>query len=230
MPSPLRARVTTSLILVGALVSIMAADADVPWRMAHYVAKPLATMAALLLAVTADHPLSRHYRAAIGVGLACSVVGDVLLMLPGDHFAFGLAAFLAAHLCFLIGFLKHSRFLAHPVTLVGYALVAITLLTAIFPSVPPSLRVPVAVYVVIITTMAAQSASWMLESSTASARRAAIGAAWFLASDATLAIDRFRADVPYRELLVLGTYYLAQWCIARSVEVSAHDASHREPT
>ena len=119
--------------------------------------------------------------------------------------------------CYLAAFLGESRFLVRPVALVGYGLVAIALVVSIFPGIPGALRLPVIGYVVVITLMAAQGAAWMLEAPSPSARRAAIGAAWFLVSDATLAIARFRMDVPYRELLVLGTYYIAQWCLARSV-------------
>jgi uncharacterized membrane protein YhhN len=51
-----------------------------------------------------------------------------------------------------------------------------------------------------------------------SARLAAIGAVLFMVSDSLLAWDRFAGGVPARALLVLGTYYAAQWCIARSVQ------------
>ena len=40
--------------------------------------------------------------------LICSLTGDVLLMLPSDLFVAGLAAFLAGHLCYLVGFWTHG--------------------------------------------------------------------------------------------------------------------------
>ncbi len=214
MPSP---RVLSGVLLVSVLVAIVAGGGAPSWMPAHYIAKPLATIAVLLLALTADDPISARYRTAIAVGITCSLVGDVLLMLPVDLFAFGLAAFLLAHLCYLWAFLGESRLLARPVGAIGYGAVAITLLLAIFPSLPTALRAPVLIYVVVITLMAAQTVAWMLDAPSPSSRRAAIGAAWFLVSDATLAIDRFRTEVPFRGLIVLGTYYVAQWCIARSV-------------
>jgi uncharacterized membrane protein YhhN/pimeloyl-ACP methyl ester carboxylesterase len=218
MPSP---RLLSTVLLIAALVAIMSADAGTDWIRAHYVAKPLATLAALCLAATAADPVSARFQRAVAIGLGFSLVGDVLLMLPADRFAAGLAAFLVAHLCYLWAFLGQSRFLARPAGLVGYTLVAATLLMAIFPALPTALRVPVVVYVVVITVMAAQTVVWLLDTPSWSSRQAAAGAAWFLVSDATLAIDRFRTDVPYRSLLVLGTYYLAQWNLARSVSRSA---------
>ena len=217
MPSPLLPRALTAVLLVSAIVAIIAVSGDPAWMPAHYVAKPLATIAAFLLALTARDPVSPRYRVAISAGLAFSLIGDVLLMLPTDMFAAGLGAFLVAQCWYISAFLGQSRWLGRPVVLVGYTLVAATLMAALYPVLPPALRIPVVTYVVVITLMATQSGVWMLASPSDNSRRAAIGAAFFLASDATLAIARFRADVPYRELIVLGTYYIAQWCLARSV-------------
>ncbi|HSC98674.1 MAG TPA: lysoplasmalogenase [Casimicrobiaceae bacterium] len=220
MPATPLSRALTVLLVLSSVVAISTSDAD-GWRWVYWVAKPLATFAVLVLAASADRPVSARYRKAVTAGLFLSLVGDVLLMLPVDLFAAGLGAFLLAHLCYLAAFLGESPFLARPVALVGYALVAAALVTAVFRGVPLALRAPVIAYVVVITLMATQAAVWMLEKPSPNAQRAAIGAAWFLVSDATLAIDRFRMDVPYRELVILGTYYLAQWCIARSVERDA---------
>lgn len=51
---------------------------------------------------------------------------------------------------------------------------------------------------------------------------AALGAALFVASDALLAIDRFRTPIPAAPLWVLSTYWLAQWGIAQSVREAPH--------
>jgi uncharacterized membrane protein YhhN len=50
------------------------------------------------------------------------------------------------------------------------------------------------------------------------ARWAAIGASLFVASDAVLALDRFVMPLPARDLLVLVPYWLAQGCLAASVQ------------
>jgi uncharacterized membrane protein YhhN len=50
-----------------------------------------------------------------------------------------------------------------------------------------------------------------------SALLAMLGAILFLASDAALAIDRFRSPLPSRDLIVMGIYWPAQLLIALSV-------------
>ena len=45
-----------------------------------------------------------------------------------------------------------------------------------------------------------------------------VAAVLFMVSDTQLVWDRFGGGVPARALLVLSSYWLAQWCIARSVQ------------
>jgi uncharacterized membrane protein YhhN/dienelactone hydrolase len=218
MLRPISLPVAAALLITGALAAIVSASLGEAWRAVHYVAKPASTAVVLWLAATLSPGPPARFRLLVVAGLAWSLVGDVLLMLPGNLFVGGLVAFLIAHLCFLVAFLSESRFAGRPAAYVGYAAVAGTLLLQLFPALPPALRLPVVAYVVVLTTMAAQAASWMLEDGSPASRFAATGAAWFVVSDATLAIDRFRMDLPLRDLAVLGTYWFALWCIARSVQ------------
>jgi hypothetical protein len=48
----------------------------------------------------------------------------------------------------------------------------------------------------------------------------ALGGAFFLASDALLATNKFAVALPAASLWILGTYWLAQWCIASWLAVS----------
>ncbi|MFN9202123.1 MAG: lysoplasmalogenase family protein [Gemmatimonas sp.] len=210
--------VAAALVVTGALAAIVSASLGEAWRPVHYVAKPASTAVLLWLAATLSPGPPARFRLFIVTGLAWSLVGDVLLMLPGNLFVGGLMAFLIAHGCFLAAFLCESRFGGRPVAYAGYAALAGTLLLQLFPALPPALRLPVVGYVVVLTAMAAQAASWMLEDGSPASRLAATGAAWFVVSDATLAIDRFRVDLPLRDLAVLGTYWFALWCMARCVQ------------
>jgi hypothetical protein len=54
-----------------------------------------------------------------------------------------------------------------------------------------------------------------------SARLAAVGAAFFVVSDTLLAWNRFGGGIPLASLWVLATYFIAQWYIARSVDLQA---------
>ena len=100
MQLPVSQRLLTALLVSGALIAIVTASGRPDWSLAHYIAKPFATVAILLIAATASTPVSARYRQLIIAGLASSLVGDVLLMLPNDHFVPGLIAFLVAHLCY----------------------------------------------------------------------------------------------------------------------------------
>ena len=46
---------------------------------------------------------------------------------------------------------------------------------------------------------------------------AMVGSILFMVSDASLALNRFVKPLPQVQLVVLGTYYVAQWCIANSI-------------
>src|SRR6202049_5097180 len=69
----------------------------------EYVFKP-ATMVVLIGLAATLHPAGveqqRWWLVALGMGL----VGDILLMLPQDRFAAGLAAFLLGHVAYILGF------------------------------------------------------------------------------------------------------------------------------
>ena len=82
------------------------------------------------------------------------------------------------------------------------------------------LKLPVVVYVIALAGMAAQAASVWRGDPDSKTRVAAIGGAFFVASDALLALDRFSAPIPLASTFVLATYWIAQWCIARSVRVT----------
>ncbi len=184
-----------------------------------WAAKPVATGLLVLLAATTPAPLSASFRLLITLGLVSSLAGDVLLMLPEDRFLAGLAAFLLAHVAYLAAFATRAPLLAHRSGVVGYAAVATVVLALVLPAVGGVLRTAIIAYVIVIALMAAQATSWLLdEPASRAARLAAIGASCFVASDALLALDRFVLIVPARDLLVLAPYWVAQACIALSVE------------
>lgn len=215
--------------LMGAVAAILGALLADPaladgWRMLHWVCKPLATALILLLAWSAQPALSMRYRRRISAGIVCSLLGDVLLMLPQDLFVPGLVAFLCGHLCFLAAFLGDSRFAARPLWLLaswGYGAVNLWLL---WDSIGGSLRLPVIVYVAVLSSMGGQALAraWMFvrhgDAQAGGASRAAVGAVLFMLSDSLLAWNRFHAAIPLSSLWVLSTYYLALWWIARSVQ------------
>lgn len=145
-----------------------------------------------------------------------SLAGDVLLMLPGDLFLPGLLAFLVAHLCYTGAFTRDGGFSL--VLATGVPLVAAggVLLWLMWPGLG-ALAWPVVAYVAVILTMAWQALERWRLGSHPGARLAGIGALLFVASDASLGLVRFRGDFPASRVVVLVTYYAAQWLIAASV-------------
>lgn len=172
---------------------------------------PLTTLLILGVAVVATAPPSARYRWSICAGLVCSLVGDVLLMLPRDRFLAGLSAFLLAHLCYLSAFTADSRFAAQRGLFVVCGLLGVAVVAVLWPRVPAAHRWPVA----------AQAGSRARLRRNAPALAAAIGAALFVLSDTLLAVRRFHGALPASRLLVLGSYFAAQWLIAWSVHSDA---------
>jgi uncharacterized membrane protein YhhN len=207
--------------IVGALLA--GDDPGRAWQWLHWICKPLATALIFLLAWRAVPALSLRYRRWILAGIACSLLGDILLMLPQDLFVAGLLAFLGGHLCFLAALLGDSRFSARqPLLLACLAYGAINLYL-LWPSIAAPLRLPVIVYVLVLTSMAGQALvrarqfARRGDAQARSARRAAVGALLFMLSDSLLAWNRFDGPMPLAALWVLATYYLSLWWIARSV-------------
>ena len=208
--------------IAGALLA--AADPGQGWRWLHWCAKPLATALIFVLAWRAHPAQSPRYRRRILAGIACSLLGDVFLMLPGDLFVPGLVAFLCGHLCFIAAFLGDSRFGARPLLLLaslGYGAVNLYLL---WDAIGAPLRVPVIVYVLVLACMGGQALvrarlfAQRGDAQASAARLAAAGALMFLLSDSLLAWNRFHGAIPWSSLWVLSAYYLALWWIARSVQ------------
>lgn len=186
--------------------------------------KTLTTVLVIVFAARRGHPGTAFTR-ALRAGLLLSLVGDVALLWPQQGFLPGLVAFLLAHLAYLVAFSRELRFGAQPRAFVAYALLAAGVLALLWPGVPGGLRWPVAAYVVCLAAMAAQTASVWLSAhqrgvaspDLALARRAALGGLLFLSSDALLAFNRFHTPLPAAGLLILGSYWAAQWLIASAL-------------
>ncbi|MBC7254892.1 MAG: lysoplasmalogenase [Chloroflexi bacterium] len=181
-----------------------------------YLLKPLTMVWALLLALAGAIKAPGGYGVLILVGLAFSLVGDVFLMLERDRFLAGLAAFLAAHIVYIVAFVREAPMWGPIYTVLPFAFVLIGMLQILWPHTG-TMRLPVGLYALVITTMAWRAwARWATLGSTG-ALLAAIGAVLFVASDSFLAYNRFVRPLPKAPAWVLSTYFYAQWLIALSV-------------
>jgi len=187
--------------------------------------KPLTTIAIATGAFQRSD--ASPYARAVFAGLLLSLAGDVLLI-PQGLFVAGLVAFLLAHVAYLFAFTRDVRPFARRLPFVAVAAIALAVLALLWPRLPSALKLPVLCYVLMLGAMTAQANARGAQLATTGARRAALGGALFMASDALLAIDRFHTPLPLSSLWVLGTYYPAQVLIALSIEGRA-SVAHGAP-
>lgn len=192
----------------------------------EYAAKPavlaLLTVAAAVLPDAHTDLVDRRWWFV--AALACCLLGDVLLMLPGDLFIPGLVAFLVAHILFIGGLLQPPSppgsppfaFSATGLAVASVVAVAVGAVpaTLIFRSLvrdgAGALLAPVAVYLVAVLTMAVLAAN-------VGAPAAAVGAALFVVSDSVLALNRFVQPIPRGDVVVHVTYHAAQVLLVLSL-------------
>ncbi len=183
-----------------------------------YICKPLATI--LILTVPLIQWRNQHspYALFISIGLFFSLLGDVALLIPGRFFLYGLVFFLFAHISYLIAFSGNVEFPARPTVWLPYLALAATLFAILYPNLPAELRIPVALYALTLSSMAAQAMGRFLILKNHPARNAAIGALFFILSDSLLSLDHFHSAIFLAPVVILIPYYLAQWLIALSTD------------
>ena len=194
--------------------------AQMGWIEWHRLFKPLAMVAALFAVCTCRFtslaPQHRQGRRWLLAALACSLLGDVCLMLSG-LFIPGLVAFLCAHLCYIRLFTLDAPWLSKRAPLALCVVLAAGVYGYLWSHLPPDLRLPVAAYVLVIALMAAQAVGRAQVQGSLAARWVAYGALLFMLSDSLLAIDRFVHPLHWAALGVLSTYYAAQWLIVHGM-------------
>ena len=211
-PAALVALIVTGCFAVGDWSSRVRND-----KRLEYVCKP-GTLTALIVVAVALDPASgaSDRRAWFVAALVFSLLGDVLLMLPRDAFVAGLAAFLVAHVCYVVGFWTDppaaiAMVIASVVVVLAVAPIARDGRCALLAS-EPALRPPVAIYMVVIATMVASAiASGNVV--------AAAGAVLFAASDSLIAWDRFVRPVARAEVTIMVTYHVGQILLVLSLLV-----------
>jgi alkylglycerol monooxygenase len=213
----LQGRFTVTELLMLEAGVLATASGALGLQMVHLVAKPLALLIALFLIAHRARPTSAaaRFNHILVVALAASLVGDVLLMVSG-FFIPGLVAFLLAHLLYIALLRQDAPWFPSRSALVGTLAIGAAMYAFLWVGgLPAALRVPVGVYVTVIACMAAQAFGRASELRQPAAVWVAVGAGFFMLSDALLATNRFVAPLPLASLWVLGTYYAAQFLIVR---------------
>jgi alkenylglycerophosphocholine/alkenylglycerophosphoethanolamine hydrolase len=170
----------------------------------EYVAKPAALVALLIYA--AMGPAASPWLLA---ALVLSLCGDVALMLPADFFVVGLAAFLLAHVAYIIDF--EATVATRVVWLAIVLAVAFPLARRIIRCIgDTSLRLPVGVYMVAIALMVASAAA-------SGSALAAAGAILFFSSDTVIAWNRFVRPFAWAQPVIMVTYHVGQLALATAL-------------
>lgn len=178
------------------------------------VAKPL-VMIVLVAMVLGAAPAGVAAAMAVVVALVLSLIGDVLLLPRVDRFVEGLAAFLAAHVAYVValaaGFdLSASRGVIGLALMIGIGATVGRRIVSGAGARDRRLVLPVAAYVAVIGMMAATAVA-------TGELVAIVGAVLFVVSDAVLGWNRFVARLARGRIIVMSTYHLGQAGLALAV-------------
>lgn len=168
--------------------------------------------------LSCEPAVAEDYRWWVAAGLVFSMGGD-LLLLSRRRFRAGLASFFAGHVCYTRAFTSAGAgFVPAMGWLVLLAVAAAAMLWVLWRHAPRE-RVPITCYVAMIAAMTWTAIGRGIAGPTPqpSGMLAALGALVFMASDATLALDRFVRSWHGAHALVMVTYYTAQMLIGWSV-------------
>lgn len=211
------------LFLFASLGELVSTLTSIPFL--HDVCKPaLMILLGMYYGLTqrsADQTLS----GTVILAIIFSWVGDVLLMQAGQQFfMFGLAAFLMAHLFYILAYRQHRRAdssealqglqrirFAFPIILAGTGLV-----TVLYAHLG-DLRIPVLVYAGVITMMVIVALFRFGRTGSASFAMVFGGAILFMMSDSLIAINKFLEPLPYAHFWIMLTYISAQFLIIKGL-------------
>jgi uncharacterized membrane protein YhhN len=191
------------LYFVLSAVHLVAVGADVPWL--EWATKPL------LMPLLALWLLTRNGPRLMVAGLLCSALGDVLLQFDG-LFIFGMAAFAAAHVCYVTYFVRSGALAALRKKWwlpAGYLVLWAALVAWLWPGLG-TLQIPVAAYSLLLFSTGATSAGF--------SARTGLGGLLFVLSDSLIALriaDEATYDrLPLGGVWVMVTYLAAQFLLA----------------
>lgn len=184
-----------------------------------YLAKPSVMIVLIVASLYYAWPVGTNMGFFIA-GLIFSLIGDVLLMLPTNRFIFGLLAFLAAHISYILAldlFPIHSDdFIPTAIMVVLLTLVSIQAIRQLSKGIKvmgkQKYLIPVALYIssLAIFSLAAISHFYKLGTPAVVSYLLSAGAILFIFSDLQLAWNRFIEQKPKDRLKIHISYHLAQ--------------------
>lgn len=204
-------------IVMAALVAALLVALRARRKALEWALKPAAALT-FVVAGIAMGALETAWGTVLFVGLVLAAIGDVLLI-PKRTFLAGLVSFLLGHVAYAIAFYVRGVDVGwSALAAIVLAILSVPVLRWLWPKVDRKMRVPVAAYIAVITTMVA------LAFGTFGARGGmliVIGAVGFYFSDLAVARDKFVAPGFVNRLWGLPLYFGAQLVLAASVSEHA---------
>ncbi|WP_273566642.1 lysoplasmalogenase [Maribacter halichondriae] len=186
------------------------------------VTKPLILISLLTYFAISGKRLPKSTYYIMLLALLFSLMGDIFLLFDersNTFFILGLVSFLLAHITYGTVFLK-KRNKKLPFFLYGVMMLLIGIGMLLFFYINDSLgdlTYPVMVYVLGILFMAITALLRVGKVRPSSFLWVFVGALFFIASDSILAINMFKFEIPFSNVLIMGTYATAQYLIVSGI-------------
>lgn len=164
------------------------------------------------------------FRKLILAALFFSWGGDTFLMFVesrGEHFfLLGLGSFLITHILYTAAFLKivpwNKGFLSkHKWVPIPFLIFFSGFLTFLLPDVEAQMKIPVAVYSLVIIIMVLAAFNWNTVERQNTFHLIFFGALIFMCSDAIIALNKFKSSIPQSHFWIMSLYLLGQYLIVR---------------
>lgn len=150
------------------------------------------------------------------LGIACCMGGDITLDIDRVRlFMPGLIFFLIGHLFYVSVFLLTFQYSRKSIIYALPVVIIFVVLWVLFSSIAPAQRIPVQVYLLVISVMTTLSSFTNFTT-----KLVFWGAALFMVSDIIIAINKFFYPIPYSTLYNIGMYFVAQLLLAISLVYS----------
>jgi uncharacterized membrane protein YhhN len=179
----------------------------------YKLVKPIPVLMLMQLVGSSYLTNPNTYSLTILIGLTFCLGGDILLLFP-DYFKAGLFSFLIGHFWYIGAFTAGVLVFSFSLT-IFIVLAAVFIMSTLWAS-SGKLRLPVMIYILVISTMGLTAWSHYNAVLSPLAQAAAWGATLFMISDSTLAWNRFNKPFKSAEGIILATYYSGQYLIAVS--------------
>ncbi len=201
----------------------------------RYVTKGLLMPLLLAFFIAGIKTVDKKYIIQVCFALLFSFLGDVLLVKDGSlYFMLGIAAFLIAHIFYIILFCRIQPFSKKNgvfILISGAAILCyVALLDFLFwPNITrQSLAIPVITYSIVLGAMLFTALNVTNKKGVPKKiiTSLVLGAALFVLSDSIIAFNKFYLSTPVNGFYVMGTYCLAQFLIVNGAMKFSNDYNH----